>query len=108
MNNAAFLVTGGYPDSNFQHVEVLKSNGTSFCGLSNLPDERRGHTLDGDFLCGGAETKVVLFFNSSMWPILPTHEKLKWTIFISLEEKLYCVPRRRMEWVSMGFEKGEV
>ena len=59
MNNTAFLVTGGYPDSNFQHVEVLKSNGTSFCGLSNLPDERRGHTLDGDFLCGGAETKVV-------------------------------------------------
>jgi len=50
----AILITGGLPRSISKSVEVLRSDGSRFCTLDDLPDERVGHSMDQDLLCGGA------------------------------------------------------
>ena len=52
----AVLVTGGN-GSYSKVVEVIRGDGKPHCKMPSLPDERIGHTIDGDVLCGGIKTK---------------------------------------------------
>ena len=45
-------MTGGRPSS-IRNVEVLKSDGSHFCYLQQLPEKREDHNMDGDMMCGG-------------------------------------------------------
>ena len=47
---SVILVSGGhYTDT----VEVLFPNGTSYCSLTDLPEDRSSHCHDGLVICGG-------------------------------------------------------
>ena len=52
----AVLITGG-SGNNSKSVEAVRGDGKSHCKMPNLPDQRIGHTIDGDILCGGENTK---------------------------------------------------
>ena len=70
---SAIIITGGDIDSdyiNFSTVEVLRDNGSSWCSLPNLPDNRQDHSQSGLVTCGGwhANTgKYCLTFNNRTW-----------------------------------------
>ena len=53
-HNLAVLITGG--DGTEQTAEIYHPDKDSACVLSDLPDERYGHTQDGSLLCGGTVT----------------------------------------------------
>jgi len=64
----AILVTGGIPESSLKSVEVLRSDGSYFCTLDDLPDERYGHSMDQELLCGGGATPTsCLKYESGRW-----------------------------------------
>ena len=60
---------GGWNGNLLRSVEALKSSdGTPLCKMTDLPDSRDDHTMDGDILCGGdgAPTSC-LHFGSDGW-----------------------------------------
>jgi len=64
----AILVTGGWPESISKSVEVLRSDGSRFCTLEDLPDRRLGHSMDQELLCGGEyNPKSCLKYGSGRW-----------------------------------------
>jgi len=69
LDSPVIVITGGYPDPNT--VEAVKLDGTLYCKMANLPDNRRFHSIDGGFLCGGVETKKsCLQYRSGGWSTL--------------------------------------
>ena len=49
-------------------VEALNSDGTPLCALADLPEPRLVHTMDGNILCGGYETKKsCMKFEAGSW-----------------------------------------
>ena len=60
---------GGYNGNYLSSVEALKSSdGTPLCKMTDLPDSRSSHTMDGDILCGGLYTETsCLHFGSDGW-----------------------------------------
>ena len=62
----AIIITGGgyFPLS----VEVLKSNGSSWCSLADLPEKRRDHSQSGLIACGGlSTTDTCVKFSNGTW-----------------------------------------
>ena len=56
MDTAAILVTGGFNMSSggvLSTVEVLHGDGSPWCSLPDLPEDRRSHTQTGLEACGG-------------------------------------------------------
>ena len=71
----AIMVTGGGNDGAEKSVEVLHSDGTPWCSLPDLPDDRWYHTQTGLLACGGEDTKLSCNkFSGGKWK--PSH-KLK-------------------------------
>ena len=61
---SAILITGGSSRS----VEVLRENGSYWCSLPDLPDERYDHTQSVLITCGGQQTKTsCLTFTNGQW-----------------------------------------
>ena len=50
---SVILVSGGFNSDAWKSVEVLYTNGTSYCTLPDIPGDRYGHTQDGLTACGG-------------------------------------------------------
>ena len=69
----AIIVSGGDAEKS---VEVLHSDGTPWCSLPNLPDDRFDHTQTGLLACAGVtETETsCIKFSGGKWK--PSH-KLK-------------------------------
>jgi len=66
----AILRSGGSSESNF--VEVINENGESVCILNSLRSSRTFHTMDGDTLCGGKESrKSCLKLRNGEWIEIP-------------------------------------
>ena len=68
----AIIITGGDPSSSYRSVEILRSNGSYWCSLPNLPDDRHeGHTQSGLITCGGydpSDTQTsCLSFTDGQW-----------------------------------------
>ena len=65
----AIIITGGVPS--YRSVEVLRANGSYWCSLPDLPDDRYYHTQSGLVTCGGgsnSDTKTsCLTFSSGQW-----------------------------------------
>ena len=71
---SAIIITGGYPSSNYRSVEILRENGSYWCSLPDLPNERYSHVQSGLIACGGgghstssAIRKSCLTFSSGQW-----------------------------------------
>jgi len=70
----AILITGGYQNyqSEYRSVEALTGEGNQLCKLADLPDDRMYHTMDGEMLCGGIQTKKsCLQYKDGIWNVLP-------------------------------------
>ena len=72
----AIIVSGGnYAEKS---VEVLHGDGTPWCSLPDLPEERSHHTQTGLLTCGGVDTEKIwtssVRFSGGKWK--PSH-KLK-------------------------------
>ena len=53
-------------------VESLDNEGIYLCEMPELPDERIGHTMDSNLICGGSHTKdSCLEYADGMWSKLP-------------------------------------
>jgi len=66
----AIVSTGGSSESNF--VEVFNENGESVCVINSLTSSRTFHTMDGDTLCGGKESrKSCLKLRNGEWNEIP-------------------------------------
>ena len=63
------VVLGGPEDTDSaKSIEILNENGTIFCKLDKLPNERHLHTHDGRILCGGEpDPKNCLKFKDGNW-----------------------------------------
>ena len=46
-------MVGGWQHKPLKSVEAITTDGTPFCTLPDLPDERRRHTMDNYIICGG-------------------------------------------------------
>ena len=93
----AILITGGYQNyqSEYRSVEALTGEGNQLCKLADLPDDRMYHTMDGEMLCGGIQTKKsCLQYKDGIWNVLPwqmLHERkrhVSWASGIVLYD--YC------------------
>ena len=65
---SAIIITGGYPSS--RSVEILRANGSYWCSLPDLPDDRWYHSQSGLVTCGGyySDTRAsCLTFSSGQW-----------------------------------------
>ena len=79
---SAIIASGGYIDSMMyeKSVEVLHSDGTPWCSLPDLPDDRSYHTQTGLLTCDGVSTSTkktgtsCIKFSEGKWK--PSH-KLK-------------------------------
>ena len=70
----AIIVSGGNDEAK-KSVEVLHGDGTPWCSLPDLPDDRWYHTQTGLLACGGEDTKLSCTkFSGGKWK--PSH-KLK-------------------------------
>ena len=73
-------MTGGYAGNSYdptKTVEVLKTDGTAWCTLPDLPDDRSTHTQSGLLACGGwpqPTTNNCVKFTDGHWNI--SHEDL--------------------------------
>ena len=56
MEYTVILVSGGYPDAALRSVEVIFANGSRYCTLTDLPDNRVSHCEDGLSFCGGGSS----------------------------------------------------
>ena len=69
---SAILISGNYPSSIIlvRSVEILQANGSYWCSLPDLPDDRYYHTQSGLVTCGGrgyyTQTSC-LTFSSGQW-----------------------------------------
>ena len=63
------IITGGYPS--YKSVEILRSNGSYWCSLPDLPDDRSLHTQSGLITCGGYNSSDIktscLSFSDGQW-----------------------------------------
>ena len=103
---SAIIASGGYIDSMMyeKSVEVLHSDGTPWCSLPDLPDDRSYHTQTGLLTCDGVSTSTkktgtsCIKFSEGKWK--PSHK---------LKEERYT----HSSWASplgtvlMGGEEGE-
>ena len=67
-------------------MEILKADGSSWCSLPDLPDERYHHTQSGMVVCGGWDTKTsCLSFISGTWRLSHTllHERTDHSAWVS-------------------------
>ena len=68
---SAIIISGGYLSSSVgRPVEILHANGSYWCSLPNLPDDRYSHTQSGLVTCGGyrSDTRTsCLTFSSGQW-----------------------------------------
>ena len=72
----AIIITGG-GSSYFgipHSVEVLRSNGSRWCSLADLPDDREDHTQSGLITCGGwslegSQDATCVTFSKGYWSI---------------------------------------
>ena len=75
---AAIIVTAGATEGAEMSVEVLHSDGTPWCSLPDLPDDRWYHTQTGLEACGGVSNEKIwtscIKFSGGKWK--PSH-KLK-------------------------------
>ena len=77
---SAIIVSGGNVDSMMgdKSVEVLHSDGTPWCSLPDLPEDRSYHTQTGLLACGGVSNEIwttsCFKFSEGKWK--PSH-KLK-------------------------------
>ena len=63
---SAIIITGGSPSGYVgRSVEILRSNGSYWCSLPDLPDLRFQHTQSGLITCGssGSDTSCLSFIN---------------------------------------------
>ena len=81
---SAIILTGGYSNisSVSSSVEILRSNGSYWCSLPDLPDVREYHTQSGLFTCGGyssmdTETSC-LSFTDGRWSTSHTLQHRRW------------------------------
>ena len=62
------MITGGWLGGYGQYVEVLRSDGTPWCNLPDLPDYRAYHTQSGHIACGGQCTQSsCISFSEGKW-----------------------------------------
>ena len=55
-------------------VESMTSVGNPLCHMPELPDQRIGHTMDGNMICGGALTMdSCLQYKDGKWSKFPWH-----------------------------------
>ena len=71
---SAIIISGGYTTSSASRsVEILRANGSYWCSLPDLPDDRYGrfgHTQSGLVTCGGWDRDTptsCLTFSSGLW-----------------------------------------
>ena len=84
MDTAAILVTGGFNMSSggvLSTVEVLHGDGSPWCSLPDLPEDRRSHTQTGLEACGGDHTYPTSYtscvqFLDGTWT--PSHNLLQY------------------------------
>ena len=82
LSGVAILVTGGNAGTS---AEVLLEDGTPWCSLPGLPEDRHGHTQSGLVTCGGLYTlsSCVTFTDGGWsWSHNLTHERYEhssWT-----------------------------
>ena len=82
---SAVMVTGGNGPAGSKSVELLSSNGTWLCFLSNLPDHRDHHTQTGLITCGGgvlyrgkSERTSCVTFSAGRWKKTHTLGQKRW------------------------------
>ena len=67
----AIIITGGCPGCTFsfdRSVELLRENGSYWCSLPDMTDDRFRHTQSGLITCGGLYTgKTCLSFTDGQW-----------------------------------------
>jgi len=76
----AIIVTGGSQNAK-NSVDLLFNNGSYYCGLPNLPDDRWAHSQNGFVTCGGFNTaRSCLTFADGEWQQThyPLLEKRYW------------------------------
>ena len=74
---SAIIITGGYGAS--KSVEVLKEDGSYWCSLPDLPNNRYHHTQSGLILCGGKDTRTsCLTFTGGQWTQSYTLQFNRW------------------------------
>jgi len=77
------VVTGGEPSQTAgTSAEALNADGTRLCRLTNLPNNRRYHSMDGSMICGGYDShaqKSCIKFQYGAWKTMP----------FSLQQKRY-------------------
>ena len=63
------VIVGGLQDTgSTKSIEILNDDGTPFCVLDDLPQERHLHTHDGRILCGGeSDPKNCIKFKDGNW-----------------------------------------
>ena len=62
----AIIITGG--GYSYHSVEVLKSNGSRWCSLADLPEKRTDHSQSGLIACGGLfTTDTCVKFSNGTW-----------------------------------------
>ena len=69
------VVTGGEPSQTAgTSAEALNADGTRLCRLTNLPNNRRYHSMDGSMICGGFDSHVrksCIKFQYGAWKTMP-------------------------------------
>ena len=64
----AIIISGGQPSGSSRSIEVLREDGTPWCYLPDLPENRSSHTQSGLVACGGGFTRYsCLYFVPDMW-----------------------------------------
>ena len=73
-------MVGGNPSKSLKSVEALKIDGTPLCTLPDLPDERKGHTMDNHIMCGGSSC---LYYVAGKWTKYRNDLKFKRSFHVS-------------------------
>ena len=82
MDTAAILVTGGFNTPSggvLSAVEVLHGDGSPWCSLPDLPEDRRSHTQTGLEACGGygsSASSTCVRLEAGSWT--PSHQLVEW------------------------------
>ena len=81
MDTAAILVTGGFNTPSggvLSAVEVLHGDGSPWCSLPDLPEDRRSHTQTGLEACGGygsSASSTCVRLEAGSWT--PSHQMVE-------------------------------
>ena len=73
-HHSAIIITGGgsSSSSSYRSVEILRENGSYWCSLPDLPDDRHYHTQSGLITCGGRYSDTwesCLSFTDGQWNV---------------------------------------